>query len=63
MDARTLSYGSAVQNIGTATAPLVAGVMAPYLGLRAYFVLASGMLLVALVLWSRVARQSDPEPV
>jgi len=61
MDARTLSYGAAVQNIGTAIAPLVAGVMAPYLGLRAYFVLASGMLLLALVLWGRVARQSDPE--
>ncbi len=61
MDARTLSYGTAVQQMGSATAPLVAGVMAPYLGLRAYFVLASCMLLVALVLWGRVARQSDPE--
>lgn len=61
MDARTLSYGTAVQQIGTATAPLLAGVMAPYLGLRAYFVLASGMLLVGLVLWSKAARQSDSE--
>ncbi|MCX7141627.1 MAG: MFS transporter, partial [Proteobacteria bacterium] len=61
MDARTLSYGTAVQQMGTATAPLVAGAMAPYLGLRAYFVLASCMLLVALVLWSRVGRQGGPE--
>ena len=57
MDARTLSYGTAVQQMGSATAPLMAGLMAPYVGLRAYFVLASCMLLVALVLWSRVARQ------
>lgn len=62
MEARTLSYGTAVLQMGSATAPLVAGVMAPYLGLRAYFVLASRMLLTALVLWSRAARQSDPEP-
>lgn len=62
MEARTLSYGTAVQQMGNACAPLVAGLMAPYLGLRAYFVLASCMLLVALVLWSRVARQSELEP-
>ena len=61
MDARTLSYGTAVQQMGSATAPLVAGLMAPYVGLRAYFVLASCMLLVALVLWSRVARQQGLE--
>lgn len=57
MDARTLSYGTAVQQFGSAAAPLLAGLMAPYVGLRAYFVLASLMLLAALVLWSRVARQ------
>ena len=59
MDGRTLSYSTAVQQMGNATAPLVAGLMAPYLGLRAYFVLASCMLLVALVLWSRVVRRSE----
>ena len=58
MDARTLSYGTAVQQFGSASAPLLAGFMAPVLGLRAYFVLASFMLLMALVLWSRASRPS-----
>jgi len=58
MDARTLSYGTAVQQFGSASAPLLAGFMAPVLGLRAYFVLASCMLLAALVMWMRVERQT-----
>jgi len=33
MEARTLSYGTALQQLGSASAPLIAGIVAPYLGL------------------------------
>ena len=51
MEARTLSYGTAIQLLGSAAAPLIAGLMAPYLGLRGFFWLASAMILLGLVLW------------
>lgn len=56
MEARALSYGTALQNVGSGGAALVAGLMAPYLGLRAYFWLASGMIMVGLLLWRRLSR-------
>ncbi len=56
MEARAFSYGTALQNVGSGGAALVAGLMAPYLGLRAYFWLASGMLLVGLLMWRRLER-------
>ena len=61
MEARTLSYGTAIQQVGSATAPLIAGVLASYLGLRSYFWLASGLLLLGLVLWVRRERVSAPD--
>ena len=51
MEARTLSYGTAIQQLGSAAAPLVAGLIAPYVGLRGFFWLASAMILLGLLLW------------
>ncbi len=56
MEGRALSYGTALQNIGSGGAPLVAGLLAPYIGLRGFFWLASGMILSGLVLWMRRPR-------
>lgn len=53
MEARTLSYGTAIQQVGSATAPLIAGLLAPYVGLRGFFWLASALLFTGLVLWLR----------
>jgi MFS family permease len=58
MEARTLSYGTAIQQMGSATAPLVAGLLAPYLGLRGYFALASVLIALGWWFWRRIARRS-----
>jgi DHA1 family multidrug resistance protein-like MFS transporter len=58
MEARTLSYGTALQQMGSASAPLLAGVLAPYLGLRGFFWLCSGLIVVGWWLW----RSRRPEP-
>ena len=56
MEARTLSYGTALQQMGSACAPLIAGLLAPYLGLRGFFWLSSALLLVGWALWARHKR-------
>jgi DHA1 family multidrug resistance protein-like MFS transporter len=53
MEARTLSYGTALQQIGAAGAPLIAGVLAPHLGMRGFFWLSSGLIVVGWILWRR----------
>jgi MFS family permease len=53
MEARTLSYGTALQQMGSACAPLIAGLLAPYVGLRGFFWLSSALLLVGWALWAR----------
>ena len=53
MEARTLSYGTALQQLGSASAPLIAGILAPYLGLRGFFWLCSALLAVGTALWMR----------
>lgn len=57
MEARTLSYGTAIQQMGSATAPLIAGLLAPYLGLRGYFALASVMIGMGWAFWRKVERR------
>lgn len=58
MEARTLSYGTALQQMGSASAPLIAGILAPSLGLRGFFWLCSGLIAVGWILWQRVTRAS-----
>jgi DHA1 family multidrug resistance protein-like MFS transporter len=53
MEARTLSYGTALQQLGSASAPLIAGLLAPYLGLRGFFWLCSALMVVGWALWAR----------
>jgi DHA1 family multidrug resistance protein-like MFS transporter len=58
MEARTLSYGTALQQMGSAAAPLIAGLLAPYLGLRGFFWLCSGLIAIGWMLWQRITRAS-----
>jgi MFS family permease len=58
MEARTLSYGTALQQLGSAFAPLIAGLLAPYLGLRGFFWLCSALIVVGWVLWVRHSRRA-----
>jgi MFS family permease len=51
MEARTLAYGTSIQQMGSAVAPLIGGVLAPYLGLRGFFWVCSAMLISGWVLW------------
>ncbi len=62
MEARTLSYGTAIQQMGSATAPLVAGLLAPYLGLRGYFALASILIALGWWFWRRIAHHTTERP-
>ena len=57
MEARTLSYGTALQQMGSATAPLIAGMLAPYVGLRGFFWLCSALLVIGGTLWVRQTRR------
>lgn len=56
MEARTLSYGTALQQVGSASAPLMAGLLAPLLGLRGFFWLSAVLIGVGWVLWARYSR-------
>ena len=58
MEARTLSYGTALQQMGNAVAPLIAGMLAPYIGLRGFFWLCAALIAIGWILWVR-----HPAPV
>lgn len=60
MAGRTLSYGTAVQQVGSAVAPLIAGLVAPYLGLRGYFWFSSLSIVIGLVVWLRGRPPATP---
>ncbi|HEX9844216.1 MAG TPA: MFS transporter [bacterium] len=51
MDARALAFGTSLYMLGHGGAPVLAGVVGPLLGLRAYFAGNVLMLLTGLVLW------------
>ena len=53
MEARTLAYGTSIQQMGSAVAPLIAGLLAPYLGLRGFFWMCSAMLISGWMLWRK----------
>jgi MFS family permease len=51
MEARALSYGTALQQLGNASAPLVAGVLAPYIGLRGFFWVCAALIAIGWIWW------------
>ena len=53
MEARTLAYGTSIQQMGSALAPLIAGLLTPWLGLRGFFWVCSAMLIVGSLLWRK----------
>jgi MFS family permease len=57
MEGRALSYGTALQQLGNASAPLVAGVLAPYIGLRGFFWLCTALIVIGWILWMRHTRR------
>lgn len=57
MEARTLSYGTSLQQMGSAIAPLIGGLLAPLLGLRGFFWLCSVLLALGWGLWVRHSRR------
>jgi len=65
MDARALSYATAVQFLAMGVAPFFAGLVGPALGLRAYFAITTALMLGGLVLWLQTARRkaegAEPE--
>jgi MFS transporter, DHA1 family, multidrug resistance protein len=58
MDARALSYATAVQFLAMGVAPFFAGLVGPALGLRAYFAITTALMLGGLALWLRVGRRT-----
>ena len=57
MEGRALSYGTALQQLGNASAPLIAGVLAPYIGLRGFFWLCAVLIVIGWILWVRHTRR------
>jgi DHA1 family multidrug resistance protein-like MFS transporter len=62
MDARAISYASAFQFFAMGLAPFTAGLVAPALGLRAYFALTILLMLGGLVLWLRTGSATSRAP-
>ena len=58
MDARAISYAASFQFIAMGLAPFCAGLIAPALGLRAYFAFTIVITVAGLVLWLRSAKRS-----
>jgi MFS family permease len=58
MDARALSYATAVQFLAMGVAPFFAGLVGPALGLRAYFAITTALMLGGLALWLRAGRRT-----
>lgn len=56
MDARAISYAGAFQFLGMGLAPFIAGLIGPWLGLRAYFAFTILLMVLGLALWQRTAR-------
>ncbi len=53
MEARVLSYAAAFGALGIGAGPFIAGQIGPLLGLRAFYALNTGLLLVASLVWLR----------
>ncbi len=57
MDARAISYATAVQFLAMGMAPFFAGLIGPVLGLRAYFAVTIVLMAGGLALWLRGGRR------
>jgi MFS family permease len=57
MDARAISYAASFQFIAMGIAPFTAGLIGPWLGLRAYFALTVLLTFIAFALWWRTCRK------
>lgn len=53
MDARAMAYMTAFQFFGMGMAPFLAGLIGPFMGMRAYFALTIGVMAWGLWLWRR----------
>ena len=65
MGARAIAYASSCQMIGMGAAPFLAGLIGPWLGLRAYFAAGIVLSILGFVLvqrQSRLARRGRPQP-
>jgi MFS family permease len=62
MDARVLAFGTSFSMLGNGGAPMLAGVLAPWAGLRAYFLLTALLLLAALAYWWWRGMRPGPAP-
>jgi MFS family permease len=60
MEGRVLSYAAAFSLLGIGAGPFVAGQVGPWLGLRAFFLLNSLLLLALLAAWWRACRPPAP---
>jgi MFS family permease len=60
MVARALGFGNALFLLGNGVAPVLAGIIGPWLGMRAYF--ATNLLLAAAGLWLWLRRPARPAP-
>ena len=63
MEARALSFGTSLYMLGHGGAPVLAGIIGPLLGLRAYFWSNVLMLLAGLGLWLLSVRRGANNPV
>ena len=52
MEARALAFGTSLYMLGHGTAPLLAGQLAPWVGLRGYFVLHAVLVASGVALWA-----------
>ncbi|HEX7926922.1 MAG TPA: MFS transporter, partial [bacterium] len=63
MDARVLAFGTAGSMLGNGGAPMLAGAMAPWVGLRVYFLVVALLLLASLAWWWWRGMRPSGKPV
>lgn len=62
MEARVLAYGSTCTIAGMATGPVLAGIIGPWLGLRAYFAFNAALVGLVGLRWLQIQRRSGYRP-
>jgi MFS family permease len=59
MEGRVLAYSAAFGALGMGAGPFVAGQIGPWLGLRAFFLLNSVLILVLCAVWLRASTRAS----